>query len=109
MYKSIKPADNNVETHSTKRENRTMIKGVTKSIIEINPRNACFEKIIVILNSNCDVPDKDEIKRQAELMTSTAPEYLKRQRRLYRLKLAVSAVSGAFLTAISFGLLYLFV
>ena len=94
---------------TSKREINAMIKGVTKSIIEINPRNACFEKIIVILSSNCDVPDKEEIKRQAELMTGAAPEYLKRQRRLYRLKLAVSAVSGAFLTAISFGLLYLFV
>ena len=53
-----------------------MIKGVTKSIIEINPRNACFEKIIVILNSSCEAPDKDEIRRQAELMTGAAPEYL---------------------------------
>ena len=27
-----------------------MIKGVTKSIIEIIPKNSCFEKVIVILN-----------------------------------------------------------
>lgn len=73
-----------------------MIKGVTKSIIEITPRNACFEKLIVILSNNCEAPDKAEIQRQAELMTSSAPEYLKRQRRLYRLKLALSGVIGAF-------------
>ena len=91
------------------KERTSMIKGVTKSIIEINPRSACFEKIIVILNSGCDVPDKAEIQRQAELMTGTAPEYLKRQRRLYRLKLALSAVSGAFAASGLFVLLYLFV
>lgn len=35
-----------------------MIKGVTKSIIEIIPKNSCFEKVIVILNNSCDIPDK---------------------------------------------------
>ena len=86
-----------------------MIKGVTKSIIEINPRSSCFEKIIVILNSSCDMPDKEEIRRQAELMTGAAPEYLRRQRRIYRLKLAVSAVSGAFIAMALFAVLYMFV
>ena len=36
-----------------------MIKGVTKSIIEIIPKNSCFEKVIVILNNSCDIPDKN--------------------------------------------------
>ncbi|MGN1339523.1 MAG: hypothetical protein ACI4WS_04465 [Oscillospiraceae bacterium] len=86
-----------------------MIKGVTKSIIEIKPRNACFEKIIVILNSSCDAPDKEELRRQAELMTCRAPEYLKRQKRLNCMKLAVSAVIGAIISAGTMLLLYLFV
>ena len=86
-----------------------MIKGVTKSIIEINPRSACFEKIIVILNNNYETPDKEEIKRQAELLTASAPDYLKRQRKLYRLRLALSAVIGSFITAGLLVIIYLFV
>lgn len=86
-----------------------MIKGVTKSIIEINPRSSCFEKIIVILNSSCDVPDKEEIKRQAELFTGKAPQYLRRQNKIYRLKIFLSAVIGSFLTAGILSMLYLFV
>ncbi len=86
-----------------------MIKGVTKSIIEINPRSSCFEKIIVILNSSCDAPDKEEIRRQAELMTGKAPEYLRRQMGMYRLKMTVSAVAGSLVTAGIFFILYMFV
>lgn len=86
-----------------------MIKGVTKSIIEISPRNSCFEKIIVILNSSCTEPDKAEIQRQAELMTGAAPEFLKRQRSIYFLKMAVSAAVGALITAGILVMLYLFV
>ena len=51
-----------------------MIKGVTKSIIEMTPRNSCFEKVIVILNSGCDTTDRAEIERQAALLTSTRSE-----------------------------------
>ena len=47
-----------------------MIKGVTKSIIEIIPKNSCFEKVIVILNNSCDIPDKNEIRSQVELLTT---------------------------------------
>ena len=86
-----------------------MIKGVTKSIIEINPRSACFEKIIVILSSSCDMPDKEEIRRQAELMTGAAPEFLRQQKRLYRLKLAVSAAAGAVTASGLLIILYMFV
>ncbi len=86
-----------------------MIKGVTKSIIEINPRSSCFEKIIVILNNSCDAPDKEEIRRQAELMTGRAPEFLLRQRSLYRLKIAISAFTGSLITAGICFILYMFV
>ena len=67
-----------------------MIKGVTKSIIELTPRNSCFEKVIVILNS-------------------TAPEFLRRSQQLNRLKMAAFAAAGAFSTALLFALLYMFV
>lgn len=86
-----------------------MIKGVTKSIIEMTPRNSCFEKVIVILNSGCDTTDRAEIERQAALLTSTAPEFLRRNQQLNRLKMAAFAAAGAFSTALLFALLYMFV
>ena len=64
-----------------------MIKGVTKSIIELTP----------------------EIERQAALLTSTAPEFLRRSQQLNRLKMAAFAAAGAFSTALLFALLYMFV
>ena len=84
-----------------------MIKGVTKSIIEIIPKNSCFEKVIVILN--CDIPDKNEIRSQVELLTRRAPDYLQRQKRSTTLKILVSGAAGALITAASFLILYVFV
>lgn len=87
-----------------------MIKGVTKSIIEINPKNSCFEKIIVILNSSCETPpDHAELRREAELLAGTAPDFIKRQRGANRLKMAISAVSGSLVTAGALVILYMFV
>lgn len=86
-----------------------MIKGVTKSIIEITPRNSCFEKVIVILNSCCEPPDNAEIERQATLIASAVPAFLLRQRRTNRLKISASAAAGAFCSALIFALLYMFV
>ena len=96
MYKFIHEVNYSVEI-STERKADKMIKGVTKSIIEITPRNSCFEKVIVILSSRCDPPD------------GTAPDHLLRQKRLSRLRTAVAAASGAFSTAVLFALLYMFV
>ena len=86
-----------------------MINGVTKSINAQTPRNSCFEKEIVILNSGCDIPDHAEIERQTALLTSTAPEFLRRSQQLNRLKMAAFAAAGAFSTALLFALLYMFV
>lgn len=86
-----------------------MIKGVTKSIIEIHPKNECFERIIVILNNSCNVPDKSKIEREAALLAGAAPDFLLRQRRVNRLKIAVAAVTGSFFTAALFTILYMFV
>lgn len=86
-----------------------MIKGVTKSIIEIHPKNECFERIIVILNNSCNVPDKSQIEREAALLAGAAPDFLLRQRRVNRLKIAVAAVTGSFFTATLFTILYMFV
>lgn len=86
-----------------------MIKGVTKSIIEIIPKNSCFEKVIVILNNSCDIPDKNEISSQVELLTRRAPDYLQRQKRSITLKILVSGAAGALITAASFLILYVFV
>ena len=86
-----------------------MIKGVTKSIIEIIPKNSCFEKVIVILNSGCNIPDNNEIRSQVELLTRRAPDYLKRQKRSTTLKMLISEAAGALITAASFLILYVFV
>jgi hypothetical protein len=86
-----------------------MIKGVTKSIIEIIPKNSCFEKVIIILNNSCDIPDKNEIRSQVELLTRRAPDYLQRQKRSTTLKILVSGAAGALITAASFLILYVFV
>lgn len=108
MYKFIHEVNHSVEI-STERKADKMIKGVTKSIIEITPRNSCFEKVIVILSSRCDPPDAAEIERQAALIAGTAPDHLLRQKRLSRLRTAVAAASGAFSTAVLFAFLYMFV
>lgn len=86
-----------------------MIKGVTKSIIEIHPKNECFERIIVILNNSCSIPDKAQIEQEAALLARDAPDFLFRQKRVNRLKIAVAAVTGSFFTAALFTILYMFV
>ena len=85
-----------------------MIKGVTKSVIEMTPRNSCFEKIIIILNSGTEA-DMQEIQREAEQLTSKAPDYLKRQRNRSVLQLWIAGVTGALVTAGLFYLAYVFV
>ena len=86
-----------------------MIKGVTKSIIEIIPKNSCFEKVIAILHSASHLPDQNAIRSQVELLTRRAPDYLQRQKRSTTLKILVSGAAGALITAASFLILYVFV
>ena len=86
-----------------------MIKGVTKSIIEIIPKNSCFEKVIVILNNSCDIPDKNEIRSQVELLTRRETDSLQRLKRSISLKILVSGAAGALKSAASFLILYVFV
>lgn len=86
-----------------------MIKGVTKSMIEIIPGNSNYEKIIVILRSNSDIPDKSELTKQIKLLTNSTPDFLKRQKRSAILKMMVSATVGSLLTAASFLIIYTFV
>ena len=54
-----------------------MIKGVTKSVIELKPKNSCFEKVIIILNSGCELPDTEELRREAELLTGKVPDFIR--------------------------------
>ena len=86
-----------------------MIKGVTKSMIEIIPRNTIYEKVIVILRSNSDIPDKSELTKQIKLLTNSTPDFLKRQKRSAVLKMMISATVGSLLTAASFLIIYTFV
>lgn len=89
-----------------------MIKGVTKSIIEIIPRTPDFEKVIIILNSSCEPPnltDQTDLKQRIELLTNLTPDFLTRQKRSSTLKLLISGVTGALVTAVSFLIIYTFV
>ena len=86
-----------------------MIKGVTKSVIELKPKNSCFEKVIIILNSGCELPDTEELRREAELLTGKAPDFIRHSRRSNTMKMLISAVAGALVTAASFLILYSFV
>ncbi len=86
-----------------------MIKGVSKSIIEIDPKNSCFEKIIIILNTCCDDFDQEEIKKETRLLTSKAPEFLLRQRRRNNIKLWISGTAGALISAAAILVIYSFV
>lgn len=101
MYKSIKLSYNDVKNF---RENK-MIKGVSKNIIEVQPRNnRYYERIIIILK---DIPSNDEyefIEHHTEQMLKSTPTAVPRQNNIiYSL---ILAVSGA-LTAISAVLLFL--
>lgn len=86
-----------------------MIKGITKSIIEIKPQNSYFEKIIIILNNCCDNVDQEEIKQEAQLLTSRTPEFLIRQRHKNRMKLWLSGTAGALISAAAIWVVYSFV
>ena len=86
-----------------------MIKGVTKSIIEIIPKNPDFEKIIVILNNCCDSPDPADLKKRIELLTNSTPDFLIKRKRSSALKMLISGAAGALLTAVSFFIIYTFV
>ena len=86
-----------------------MIKGVTKSVIELKPKNSCFEKVIIILNSGCELPDTEELRREAELLTGQVPDFIRHSRRSNTMKMLISAAVGALVTAASFLILYSFV
>lgn len=88
----------------TSGENK-MIKGVSKSIIEIHPRgHNCYERVIIILK---DVPSTHEyelIEYHTEQLLKCDPTSItKRNTILYSL---IFAVSGA-LTAVSAVLLFI--
>lgn len=86
-----------------------MIKGVTKSIIEINPRNHdYFEKLIVILKNNPDTPDEEELRKCAFLMAGQKPPSCVHDQS-EAAKMILSALIGAVCTLICCGVTALFV
>lgn len=59
-----------------------MIKGVTKSIIEIRPGNHdYYEKIILILKDTPNSPSKDEIEQYSTLIFNDIPPSLIKNRK----------------------------
>ena len=107
MYKFINTTHDNVKVFLYIHERKSYDQGCDQKHYWND--NSCFEKVIVILNSGCDIPDHAEIERQTALLTSTAPEFLRRSQQLNRLKMAAFAAAGAFSTALLFALLYMFV
>lgn len=86
-----------------------MIKGVTKSMIEIKPQNDCFEKIILVLSESCDINTREAADMEADMISRDIPHHLKRQKRVNAMRLVLSATAGAFSTAAILLTVYLFV
>ena len=86
-----------------------MIKGVTKNIIEINPRNHdYFEKLIIILKNNPNIPDEEELKKCAFLMVGQKPPSCAHDPSK-TVKMILCALIGAVCTLICCGITVLFV
>lgn len=59
-----------------------MIKGVTKSIVEIRPGNHdYYEKIILILKDTPESPSKDELEQYATLIFNDIPPSMIRNKK----------------------------
>lgn len=85
-----------------------MIKGVNKSIIEIDPKgHSYFEKLIVILKDIPELPSDEEIKNCAILMLGKTPSSFRKRNSV--LKMLLCGLLGAVITAGVLFLLYLFV
>lgn len=77
-----------------------MIKGVTKSIIEVNPRSSeYFEKAIIILRDGCTLSPEQLEVQVAVMLGNAAPDCIKRGKRRQKLYLLASAAAGALITA----------
>ena len=58
-----------------------MIKGVTKNIIEVAPRDhEYFEKAIIILKSSPDLPDTETLQNYASLFLGEEPSFLNKKK-----------------------------
>ena len=82
-----------------------MIKGITKNIIEINPRNHdYFEKLIVILKNTPDIPTEEEISENAFLLAGQKPPaFINRKPDNFKniLYLLIGAVSALLCSAVT--------
>lgn len=86
-----------------------MIKGITKSIIEVSPRSHdYFEKLIIILKNTPDMPDEDELRRYALLMAGQKPPSCVSRRR-GTVKCLLFALMGAVTALLCCALVLLFV
>ena len=86
-----------------------MIKGITKNVIEINKlESEYFERVIVILKDCCSEIKEDEVNKQIRLTLSGGPpSFLDKRKRLFALKMIISAASGALVSAAICLLFYL--
>ncbi len=75
-----------------------MIKGVTKNIIEINPRNHdYFEKLIIILKNAPEIPDEEDLLKNAFLMIGqTPPSIINKHTDIIKMSLCI--LSGALIS-----------
>lgn len=88
-----------------------MIKGVTKSILEINAsKSDYFEKAILILREDCCDISERELRIRAELMIGgEPPKFIYRRKAEGVIRLAAAAALGALLSAAVFYIAAVFV
>ncbi len=90
-----------------------MIKGVSKSILEINPdksQNQYFEKAILILKDGCENISENELKFRAELMLGNKPpKCVSRKKLSHKIQIITAGVLGAFISAVLLLIVQMFV
>lgn len=88
-----------------------MIKGVTRSIIEINNMDSkYFERAIVVLRNDCPLPDDNTIKKELALkLNGKQPSFINAAKITQRIKIAAAAAAGALISASVCLAVYLFV
>lgn len=73
-----------------------MIKGVSKNIIEVNPReHDYFEKVIIILKESPDNPDENVLRQNISLLIGEKPPTIALKHRTDFFKLFSASLIGS--------------
>ncbi len=85
----------------SRKENRKVIRGVTRNIIEINNMDSkYFERAIVVLRSDCPIPDEETLRREMALsLNGQPPSFINAAKITQRIKIVAGAAAGALISA----------